>query len=159
MHTDMQKKFAVARAASNLGLDGFLGSTLPEVCEMLDNQQTWQLARNYWQEDRRALQHIPEVDLLEIAKSHLAEFSRVGLTESFTSDFKAILKDLNINEPPPEARQFKTVDPLSRDQLRPATLDSLKNRLELDYALIDSVRQKSPVYSSAKERNAPINAN
>ncbi len=159
MHADMQKQFAVARAASNLGLEGFLGSTLPEVCEMLDNQQTWQLARNYWQEDRLALRHVSDGDLLEMAKSHLAQFSRVGLTESFENDFKAILSDLDINESLPEARQFRTADPLSRNQLRPATLDSLRNRLALDYALIDSVRHHSPVYSSGKERNVPNNAN
>jgi len=159
MHADMQRQFAVARAAKNLGLEGFLGSTLPEVCEMLDNQQTWQLARNYWQEDRHALQNINGRGLLELAKSHLAGFSHVGLTETFETDFKTILDDLDIDEPLPQARQFKTNDPIFRDQLRPATLDLLKNRLELDYALIDSIRSQSSDYRSAKDRNDATNAN
>lgn len=143
MHADMQKQFAVARAAKELGLEGFLGSTLPEVCEMLDNQQTWQLARMYWREDRQALRHLSEDQLLNMAGAHLDEFDHVGLTESFDADFRLILSDLKIKELVPEKRQFRTVAPLSRDQLSPATLHSLQQRLALDYTLLETARNRS----------------
>ena len=140
MHPDMQRQFAMARAARDLGLEGFLTSNLPEVCEMLDNQQTWQLARNYWHEDRLALDHLADEELLNIALSHLGEFSHVGLTETFNADFSKILRDLGLDEPVPETRQFETREPVERDALRPATLQRLEERLALDYRLLESVR-------------------
>ena len=155
LHADMHRQFAVARAASRLGLEGFLGSTLPEVCEMLDNQQTWQLARNYWQQDRQKLKNLAAGDLLAIAESHLADFSRVGLTENFDTDFRAILDDLDIAEKLPGKKQLKTPNPLTRDQLKPAVLDALEDRLSLDYSLIETVRSQR-VFPAPQ--NAPDNA-
>ncbi len=136
MHADMQKQFAVARAARDLGLEAFLTSTRPEVSEMLDNQQTWQLARMYWHKDRQALAGISDEELLAMATTHLEEFDHVGLTESFDSDFRRILSDLDIDQPVPRTRQFKTIDPLSRDHLSDAALSALQDRLGLDYALL-----------------------
>jgi hypothetical protein len=143
MHADMQKQFAVARAARDLGLEGFLASTLPEVCEMLDNQQTWQLARMYWREDRQALSNLREGELLDLAIAHLSEFDHVGLTESFDSDFRCILSDLSIQQQVPVTRQFKTTDPLSREQLSAAARTSLQDRLGLDYALLAHARSQN----------------
>ncbi len=142
MHADMQKQFAVARAARDLGLEGFLASDLPEVCEMLDNQQTWQFARMYWREDRRALAHLSGGQLLQMARSHLAQFSHVGLTETFDDDFAKILSDLGIEARVPHTRQFQTADPVTREQLSPLTLQCLRERLTLDYALLDFVRTR-----------------
>jgi hypothetical protein len=142
LHPDMQKQFPVARAAKALGLEGFLASTLPEVCEMLDNQQTWQLARTYWQQDRYALRHLSDDALLGMAKAHLAEFNHVGLTETFDDDFRVILLDLDINVPVPKAKQFSTLRPITREQLRPSVLASLQNRLALDYNLVEFARSK-----------------
>ncbi|MEP5567762.1 MAG: sulfotransferase family 2 domain-containing protein [Halioglobus sp.] len=143
MHADMQKQFAVARAAKTLGLEAFLNSTLPEVCEMLDNQQTWQLARMYWRDDRLALNDLNEEELLAMATSHLREFDHVGLTESFDSDFRHILSDLDIDQQVPVTRQFKTAEPLSKHQLSDATLAVLQDRLGLDYALLAHARTQS----------------
>lgn len=142
LHADMQRRFAVARAARDLGLEGFIHSTLPEVCEMLDNQQTWQLARGYWREDRRALAHMRDEELLAIAREHLDEFSRVGLTETFDADFATILADLGIDATVPEKRQLQTPDPLTREVLDPHTLDLLLERVALDYRLLDRVRTR-----------------
>jgi len=144
MHADMQKQFAVARAARELGLEGFLTSTLPEVNEMLDNQQTWQLARMYWREDRQALAGIDDDELLAMATAHLNEFDHVGLTERFESDFHRILSDLGINQPVPLKRQLKTVDPLSRERLPASALGALQDRLRLDYALLAHARMRNP---------------
>lgn len=140
LHPDMQRRFAVARAARDLGLEGFLRSDLPEVVEMLDNQQTWQLARNYWSEDRRALSHLSPTELLQLAEEHLAQFSRVGTTESFTEDFRAILGDLGIRETVPGKRQLRTVEPVNRLDLAPDTLDLLRERQALDYRLLAYAR-------------------
>ncbi|MEP1471052.1 MAG: sulfotransferase family 2 domain-containing protein [Halieaceae bacterium] len=142
MHSDMQKQFAVARAARDLGLEGFLSSTLPEVSEMLDNQQTWQLSSRYWHKDRRAMSGLGDHELLDMAISHLDDFDHVGLTDNFDKDFGKILGDLEINEQVPKSRQFKTRDPVSSEQLSTAVLDSLRERLRLDYALLEHVEQQ-----------------
>jgi hypothetical protein len=142
LHADMQRRFAVARAARDLGLEGFIHSQLPEVCEMLDNQQTWQLARSYWRDDRRALAHLAPDELLDLAWAHLSEFSRVGTTETFDEDFGIILADLGIDEPVPGKRQLQTPDPLPRDTLDPRTLDVLRERVALDYRLLDRARSR-----------------
>lgn len=142
MHPDMQKRFAVARAARDLGLEGFLHSKLPEVCEMLDNQQTWQFARMYWSEDRKTLAHLSERDLLALAQAHLSEFSHTGLTETFDEDFALILLDLGISESVPQARQFQTAEPVTREQLQPSALAILQERVALDYHLLDFVRAR-----------------
>ena len=143
MHVDMQKQFAVARAARDLGLEGFLGSTLPEVNEMLDNQQTWQLARGYWGKDRDVLAGIDGDELLDMAITHLGEFDHVGMTESFESHFATILDDLEIDQPVPSQRQFRTKDPLSRELLSTQALESLHDRLGLDYALLSRIRHQT----------------
>jgi hypothetical protein len=147
MHANMQRQFPAARAARDLGLEGWLSSSLPEVIEMLDNQQTWQIARNYWQEDRNALGEMSQRELLQLAISHLTEFNRVGLTETFNDDFQQILSDLEIEAPVPTIKQFRTVDPVSSQQLSAQSLQALRNRLALDYELIAHIRnlrQHSP---------------
>ncbi len=141
----------MARAARDLGLEAFLTSTLPEVSEMLDSQQTWQLARMYWHEDRQALTGISDEELLSMATTHLGEFDHVGLTETFDSDFRRILSDLDIDQQVPAARQFKTVDPVSIDQLSSAALTALRERLGLDYALLAHAR-------SLRQENTATNA-
>lgn len=136
-HADMQHRFPVARAACNLGLDGFVASTLPEVCEILDNQQTWQLASMYWREDRQILARLPPDELLAMAGEHLQQFSHIGLTKSFNTDFGHILKDLGIARRVPEKKQFASRKPVGREQLSPGALKTLLERLELDYRLLD----------------------
>lgn len=145
LHPDMQRNFAVARAAQALGLEGFLESDLPEVVEMLDNQQTWQLARMYWQADRQALAACPGHELLEMARAHLGRFSRIGLTESFSADFAAILADLGLPVPPVVPRKFETREPLRTSHLAPSTLERLRERMALDYQLYDFVSRRRAV--------------
>ncbi|MCY4427109.1 MAG: sulfotransferase family 2 domain-containing protein [Halieaceae bacterium] len=135
LHPDMQRRFAVARAARDLGIDGFLNSRLPEVVEMLDNLQTWQLASMYWQADRECLAENPDTEVLALAKKHLGKLSRVGLTETFDSDFQRILSDLRISGSPMHI--LPTPEPLRREQLAPGTVQALRERLQLDYQLYD----------------------
>jgi hypothetical protein len=142
MHPDMQRQFAVARAARELGLDGFLASKLPEVVEAVDNSQTWQLARSYWQADREALGHYSNEELLQLASTHLGQFSHIGLTETFDEDLACIMNDLGIKAAIPQKRQFVTSEPILRDSLKPATLAMLQERVALDYQLLEMVRDK-----------------
>ena len=139
-HADMQKRFPVAKAARELGLNGFVTSNLPEVSEILDNQQTWQLASMYWREDRQILARLPTDDLLALAFEHLQQFDHIGLTESFNADFSHILKELEITVPVPEKKQFASRNPLGREQFSPNALGTLRERLELDYRLLDNAR-------------------
>jgi hypothetical protein len=139
-HPDMQRRFPVARAARDLGLEGFLLSQRPEVCEMLDNQQTWQLARGYWQADRQALAGLDGEQLLALALAHLAQFDQVGLTETFAQDFSRVLGALGIDQELPVQRQLTTSDPLRTADLPAELLQALRQRLQLDYRLIERVR-------------------
>lgn len=139
-HVDMQKRFPVARAARELGLDGFVTSSAPAVSEILDNQQTWQLASMYWREDRQILARLPTDDLLALAVEHMQQFNHIGLTESFNADFSHILNELGITVPVPEKKQFASSEPLGREQLSPKALDTLRGRLDLDYRLLDNAR-------------------
>lgn len=135
-HADMQQRFPVARAARELGLDGFVSSTLPEVSEILDNQQVWQLAAMYWREDRQVLARLPAEELLAMAVEHLAQFNHVGLLDSFDADFSHILDDLGISGTSPQKRQFASRVPLGREQLSSEALATLEERLELDHRLV-----------------------
>lgn len=133
------KLIPAARIAMDLGLEGFLTSNLPEVSEVLDNQQTWQLARSYWQEDRQALRHLPDDELLGMAIEHLGAFDLVGNTETFDADFGHVLHHLGIDQAVPETREFKTRTPASASELSPSTLERLQERNALDYALVAHV--------------------
>jgi hypothetical protein len=137
---DMQQRFPVARAARDLGLADFISSTLPEVSEILDNQQVWQLASMYWREDRQILARLPADELLAMAAEHLQQFNYIGLTESFQVDFGHILEELEIAESVPEKKQFASREPLGSGQLSPAIQETLRERLELDYRLLDIAR-------------------
>jgi Sulfotransferase family len=139
---EMQKNFAVARLAKELGRDAFLLSTLPEVCEILDNQQTWQLARMYWKEDREALKDIKGQELLALAIQHLDEFSYVGLTETFSSDFRNILDELGVDSSLDIPWEFETRKPIGEHQLKKPVLDRLRERMSLDYELYEYVRSR-----------------
>ena len=141
-HPDMQRQFPVARAARDLGLDGFIHSVAPEVVEAMDNLQCWQLARSYWTEDRRILAGMNDSQLLELADTHLQELSHVGLTETFDSDFKKILKDLGIERDLPKGRQFVTANPISREALKPDTLATLLQRVAIDMQVYDLVQSR-----------------
>ena len=139
-HADMQQRFPVARAARELGLEGFVSSRLPEVSEVVDNQQLWQLACMYWREDRRVLARLPEQDLLAMAIEHLTTFDHIGLTDSFDHDFHHILTDLAIDEPVPLKRQFASHKPLVNTALTPSALEQLLERLQPEYQLIAAAR-------------------
>ena len=142
MHPDMQRQFSVARAARDLGLDGFVHSMAPGIVEAMDNLQCWQLARSYWREDRQALSGMNDCQLLELADAHLQELSYVGLTETFDSDFRKILKEIGIERKIPKGRQFVTANPISRETLKPTTLATLQQRVAADIQLHDLVRSR-----------------
>jgi hypothetical protein len=140
LHPDMQRQFRVARAARDLGVDGFMGSTLPEVVEALDNLQAWQLAGSYWYDDRSSMKGLSETDLLDLATAHMASFSHVGLTETFDDDFRQILDALDIVDEIPSARQFVTQSPLQSESLKASTLATLRARVAVDEELLNVAR-------------------
>ena len=81
--------------------------------------------------------------LLGMAKENLGKFDLVGVTETFDDDFGHVLRHLGIDEPVPQERGlFRTAIPVTREDLSPATLAALEERLALDYALVDYVREK-----------------
>lgn len=151
MHEEMQRQFPVARAAKELGLDGFVHSTAPEVIEAMDDLQCWQLARSYWSEDRQTLADMDDSKLLELADTHLQELSYVGLTETFDRDFKKILKDLGIERKIPKGKQFVTANPIARDTLKSPTLETLERRVAADIELYERVRSRRAAVDADEE--------
>jgi hypothetical protein len=144
LNTDMQKRFAAARTAARLTVDEFMTSTRPEVVEMLDNQQTWQLADTYWTADRQRQPLRSDSELLELAKSHLQEFSLVGFTDTFATDFRKVVLAMQLPEPGHVPRQLRTTDPILPENLKDSTLATLRERMALDYELLAYARSLSP---------------
>ena len=140
LHTDMQKRFAVARIAGRLSVDDFMTCTRPEVAEMLDNQQTWQLADNYWTVDRQRRPLRNDDQVLQLASAHLQEFSLVGFTDTFAEDFRRVVLTMQLPEPRHVPRQLRTEDPIIPEQLQDSTLATLKDRMALDYQLLEYAR-------------------
>ena len=140
-YADMQQRFPVARAACDLGLEGFVTSTLPEVCEVVDNQQVWQLASMYWREDRQVLSRLPSAELLALATTHLTGVDHVGLTATFNDDFQHILADLGIEQSVPQKRQFASREPTSRESLPAPALAALQERLQPEYQLLEAAHR------------------
>jgi hypothetical protein len=144
LNADMQKRFAAARIAATLTVDEFMTSTRPEVVEMLDNQQTWQLADTYWTADRQRQPLRSNSEVLELAKTHLQEFSLVGFTDTFAADFRKVVLAMGLPEPGHVPRQLRTINPIVPENLKDSTLATLKDRMALDYELLAYARRLSP---------------
>ncbi len=142
LHPNMQKRFPVARAAAHLGLDEFVQSTLPEVVEALDNQQTWQIASTYWYRDRQKHRHWSDQNLMDAATENLAAFSLVGLTEYFAEDLRRIGELCDLPAPHIVPHNLRSPTRLSSTDLKPATLSTLRERLALDMALYKRIRSE-----------------
>ena len=140
LNEDMQRRFPVARSAAELPVDKFMTSTRPEIVEMLDNLQTWQLADMYWMADRQRRSHCSELELLSLAQEHLQEFSLVGFTDTFAEDFRRVIAAVGLPEPGHVPRALRTEEPVEPGQLKASTLATLKDRLALDYQLCDWAR-------------------
>ncbi len=147
MHKDMQNRFAVARAAGDLGINGFLVSMLDAVVEVVDNQQTWQLASMYRICDRQEGRFNCDDAVLEKAKENLARLSYVGFTESFDTCFKQIIDDVGLENPAKVPHEFRTRDPVDEEDLDSAVLARLRERLSLDVELYEHARRAFPVVS------------
>ena len=117
-----------------------MSSTRPEVVEMLDNQQTWQLADTYWTVDRQRQPLRKDAELLQLAKAHLQQFSLVGFTDTFAEDFRKVVLAMQLPEPGHVPRQLRTQDPILPEHLQDSTLATLKDRMALDYELLEYAR-------------------
>lgn len=144
LHPNMQTRFPVARAAANLGVDGFFSSTLPEVTEVLDNQQTWQLAASYWYRDRQMRRNWRDEDVLENAGANLEKFAVIGITENFSNDFKRIVELTGLPDPDNIPHQLKTPQQLAPFNLSTETMDIINERLVLDLSLYENIKASFP---------------
>jgi hypothetical protein len=142
LHEDMQNRFVVAQAARDLGLNGFLTSSLDSVVEVLDNQQTWQLASMYRICDRNAGRFSSDDELLEQAKENLSQLSFVGFTECFEDSFSHILAQTGMEPALRVPRQLQTRDPLTIDHLDADVLSRLRQRLQLDVQLYEYAQSR-----------------
>ena len=90
--------------------------------------------------DRQRRGNCSELELLNLAKEHLQEFSLVGFTDTFAADFHRVISALGLPEPDSVPRELRTGQPVEPTELKASTLATLKDRLALDYQLCDWAR-------------------
>lgn len=137
-------EYAIFRAAHEHDLCGFLDACLDDPFFKMQawNNQVWQLAYGYTQLDTRTLDDFSPDALLSLAKQHLAEFSHVGLTETFAVDAAIICKALGIPSRGSDGRlPMENVTPLRRSlaEQPPAARALLAYFTELDREIYDFV--------------------
>jgi hypothetical protein len=94
-------EFRIYRLCQQTTLNEFLkmGLVNPEVKSFMWNNQVWQLAHGFGNLNKRYLPSFEAVELLDLARQHLNDFSYVGFAETFEKDRDSILKALGITIP------------------------------------------------------------
>jgi len=141
------KTFALYRLSQQVTLNEFLqmGLVDPEVKNFIWNNQVWQLACGFGVVDTQPLSAFEEIELVELAWEHIAEFSYVGFAETFETDRDAILRDLGIVPPETRIVSNATLGRPTYNDLPQSTKDLLFELTELDRVLYKKVwLQKVP---------------
>ncbi len=133
-------QFSIYKIARSRDLLSFLeaASDDPVIKKNIWNNQVWQLSHGYFLKNKQTLLDAREVwqyspnELLELAVSHLDNFSYVGFTETFEHDRDVIMKALGL--PIPEQ---KVIANTTHDRPRVEDLSAnVKNILD-DLTMLD----------------------
>lgn len=140
-------EFPMTQLAHQLDLDQFLKAGLvdPLIKSRIWNNQTWQLARGYSDTEEQVNDNCSD-ELLDLAISHLSDFSYIGFTETFEDDLNKILPNLGIPTRTGVAHVNVTKCRLSSNDIPSSTLDILEELTELDqilYKKAQSFREKN----------------
>jgi hypothetical protein len=136
------QEFAIYKKAQELDLTAFLeaGFSDPLIKNYIWNHQVWQLAYGYTYEAQCPIGSFSESELLELAKSHLAEFSYVGFTETFDQDALVILANLNFPEIQRLPQRNRTPGRPTSAEVSPEVRQLLDELTVLDRQLYDYAR-------------------
>jgi hypothetical protein len=136
-------EYPIYRAAHEMDLAEYLraGFDREDIKAYVWNQQAWQVACGWNDPQQRQISDFTSEQILERAKAHLTKFNYIGFAESFATDSKAILADLNVPT-------FKSLVPANVTPQRPhrndltATTISLAEELtSLDAALYEHAKE------------------
>jgi hypothetical protein len=145
-------EFEIYQKARELDLVGFLEAGLTDHCvrKNIWNNQVWQLAHGYAHLDDRSIEDFGDAELLELAKTHLAQFSYVGFTETFDADAAVILRALGL----PKVKRMPRMNASPERPEGKALSSEIKARLDeltvLDRALYDYAWTQFP---AARRKN------
>lgn len=122
--------------ARTLTLDQFLEQGLPggQLHEAMWNNQCWQLAHGYNGDPAIRIDTLSADELLQLAISHLQNFSYIGFTSTFAQDKDRIVQALGIKGPVPNYRANVTEGGIYTD-LPLSTQSRLQQLTELDREL------------------------
>ena len=134
-------QFPVYRLAHECSLEEFLEAGLKAglVKEHIWNHQTWQLAHGWGSLSGKTLEDFGSDEILDMAMSHLQDFSYIGLTETFDADCRNILRALKINFPEKMAVVNATGPKLSVKDVSPRARALLEELTCLDRKIYDAV--------------------
>jgi hypothetical protein len=130
-------EFAIYRRAHELDLASFLeaGMTDPLVKLHLWNNEVWQLAVGYTHPANWRIDEYPAHELLDLAKTHLGEFSFIGFTEIFARDGRTICSALGLPAPAELPVVNASKDSLGEEALTPQVRQLLDDLTFLDRQL------------------------
>ncbi len=146
-------EYEIYKLAHKMDLYAFLqaGLTVPHIRKCIWNNQVWQLAHGYPHNDNCRIDDFTEVELLRLAKEHIAGFSYVGFTETFIDDITAILKSLGI----PKQNKIPVLNDnptRPRASQQPLEIKFMLDKLtELDRELYEYARKQFSVVRSEKD--------
>lgn len=145
-------EYEIYALTQNLSLDEFLtlGLERPAVKACIWNNQTWQIANGYGNTNRRNILSYTPNEILDLAISHLSEFSYIGFAETFETDRDNIFLDLGIT--PPSSRVASNSNPgrpMAND-LPQSTLTLLAELTHLDRTLYKEAWSRRNTLSSLK---------
>ena len=130
-------EFPMTRIAHEMDLEQFLKEGMKNtlVKSRIWNNQTWQLAEGFGAIAGRGMENYGPEHLLDMALSHLGEFSYIGFLESFEDDQNIILSNLGIPIRKKTIHANATKGRLCTRDLSDSTLDLLAELTELDREL------------------------
>jgi hypothetical protein len=146
-------EFSTYIRARQLDLAEFVGSVGQDalIRKNLCNNQAWQLAhgyvlrRGYAVPDELEVGDVAPAKVLALAIAHLAEFSHVGLAETFAADRDVIMAALRLPAAPAAAVAVNsTPGRPRREELPRRTLELIREITALDQSLYDFARRKRP---------------
>lgn len=132
----------MARLANELDIDEFIQSceTDPIARVHIWNNQVWQLAVGFGRFDKRSIYDIKADELLDMAVSHLEDFSYIGFTDTFDQDYSNILRELGLPVPGKPVVSNIGVRRPERTELSGKTRQILQEVTQLDQALYSAAR-------------------
>ncbi len=126
----------IYRVARNLDLEDFIRAAVDDdlVKKRIWNNQVWRIATG---PGSTSTDDMTDEEMLELATSHLEEFSHVGFTETFDKDVKIIMRGLEITSQDLPEKVNVTEDRITASDISASLLSMIEEITQLDRKLYD----------------------